>query len=142
MFSWDYCERKNIVISAAGGGHLSRSLDTRYNLQDFVRVCFTRNHPMMFVAMDDERIRTPLILEISTEVCFFQFTKFSNMNATKTGHSCGSEIEDLNRIRFDLLRYQKHFDIQNEAERKYFQAEVLVKTHIPIKYITNIDNYR
>jgi hypothetical protein len=63
------------------------------------------------------------------------------MNATETGHHCGTGIMDLKMIKFDLLKYRKHFDIPNESDWKYFQAEVLVKTWIPIKYITNINNF-
>lgn len=140
LYSWDYCEKNGIIIPYQGGGSLSRDLDKRYSLQDYVRVSFTRNHPMLFVAQNEGRIINPAILTISLEVCYFQETRFSNMNATKTGHKQGKNLEDLQSIHFNTVRQINHFDLE-ETEKPYFQAEVLVKTWIPIRYITNINDF-
>lgn len=140
LYSWDYCDRHNITIPYQGGGPLSRSLDRQYSLQDYVRVSFTRNHPMMFVARNDGRIQNPVILEINLDVCYFQETRFADMNATKTGHSQGKSLIDLQNIHFNTVKLPNHFDL-DESEKSYFQAEILVKTWIPIKYITNINNF-
>ena len=63
------------------------------------------------------------------------------MNATKTGHNCGSLIDDLEAIKFNIVKQHNHFDILNAEDVKYFQAEVLVKTWIPIEFITNINDF-
>lgn len=70
LYSWMDCERKGIKINKPGGCELSRSLDRKDNLQDFVRVSFTTQHPMMYVAMKEGRISNPVILEIDPEVIF------------------------------------------------------------------------
>jgi len=140
LYSWDYCDENDIVIPYPGGGSLSRDLDRRYSLEDYVRVSFTRNHPMMFIAQNEGRIKNPVILTISLEVCYFQETRFANMNATRTGHKQGKNLEDLQSIHFNTVKQIKHFDLE-EAEKPYFQAEVLVKTWIPIRYITNINDF-
>jgi hypothetical protein len=140
LFSWQYLRKTGIEVPYEGGGVLSKDLDKRYGLQDFVRVCFTENHPMMYVARNEGRIPNPVILKINTGVCEFQNTKFANMNATRNGHSCGNSIEDLQRIKFDVVREGTHFDL-SEQDRPYYQAEVLVKTWIPIEYITNINQF-
>ena len=62
LYSWMDCDRKGIHIAKPGGGELSRSLDRKDNLQDFVRVSFTTQHPMMYVAMKEGRISNPVIL--------------------------------------------------------------------------------
>jgi hypothetical protein len=112
----------------------------RYSLQDYVRLSFTRKHPMMFVALKEGRIDEPIILEINPEVIFWKQTRYSNMNATRTGHSQGNNIEDFKKIRFNIVNQATHFDL-DEDERPYYQAEVLIKTFIPLEYITNIHRF-
>ena len=138
LYSWDYCDKNDIVIPYQGGDSLSKELDMRYSLQDYVRLSFVRNHPMMFVALNKGRLQDPVILTISLDVCYFAETRFANMNATKTGHRQGKNIDDLQAIHFNTVKQLKHFDL-DESEKPYFQAEILVKTWIPIKHITNIN---
>ncbi|WP_223649430.1 DUF4433 domain-containing protein [Hymenobacter psoromatis] len=140
LYSWLTAERKGIHIPKPGGVGFGRDLDRRYKLENYVRLCFTKNHPMLFIAKGDGRIQNPVILEISVEVALLKDTRFSNMNATKNGHQQGSEIEDLNRIRFDLVRLRNHFDIPQD-EKHFYQAEVLVLERIPLEYITNINKF-
>ncbi len=140
LFSWQHLRKTGIEVPYEGGGSLSKDLDRRYGLEDFVRVCFTENHPMMYVARNEGRIQNPVILKINTEVCGFQNTKFANMNATRNGHSCGNTLADLQRIKFEVVKQRTHFDL-SEQDKPYFQAEVLIKTWIPIEYITNINQF-
>jgi hypothetical protein len=141
LFSWHYCNTKGIEIPLPGGGSLSRNLDMRYSLQDYVRVSFTKNHPMMYIAQNDGRIQNPVILTISLDVCNFANSRFANMNATKNGHSQGTNLSNLQAIHFGTVKRPNHFDL-DETEKPYYQAEVLVKTWIPIEYITNINEFQ
>ena len=141
LYSWFHSDKNDITISYPGGDSLSRDLDKKYGLQDYVRLSFTKAHPMMFVAVNQGRIKNAVILEIDLNVCYFIDTKYSDMNATKTGHNCGSLIDDLEAIKFNIVKQHNHFDISNEEDVKYFQAEVLVKTWIPIEFINNINDF-
>ena len=67
LYSWADCRDKGIKIPKPGGGDLSRSLDRRDGLEYYVRLAFTEDHPMKFVAMDDGRISNPVVLEIDLE---------------------------------------------------------------------------
>lgn len=140
LYSWGDCDDKGINIPKPGGGSLSRDLDRRDNLQHYVRVSFTTQHPMMFVAMQDGRLSNPVILEIDPEVIFWKNSKYANMNATRSGANIGSTIEDFNQIHFQSVRARKHFDLPDE-EQPYYQAEVLVKNFIPLEFIKNIGNF-
>lgn len=140
LYSWQDCDNKGIDISKPGGGSLSRSLDSRDGLQSFVRVSFTREHPMMYVAMNDGRITNPVILEIDVEVAWLEGTKYADRNATKNGANVGASLSDLNAIHFSSVKVNKHFDLDPD-EQPFFQAEILVKNHIPLKYITNAGNF-
>ena len=142
LYSWMDCERKGIKIAKPGGGNLSRQLDSSRNLEDYVRVSFTTQHPMMYVAMKDGRISNPVILEIDPEVLFWKETLYSNMNATKQTikPNIGETLSDFKKIHFQSVKVRKHFDLPEE-EQPYFQAEILVKNFIPLEYIKNIGNF-
>lgn len=75
IYSWADCDKKGIKIPKPGGGDLSRRLDKRDGLQHYVRVSFTTEHPMMYVAMNDGRISNPVILEIDPEVIYDSETR-------------------------------------------------------------------
>ncbi len=111
LYSWADCEAKGIAIPKPGGDDLSRSLDRRDNLQNYVRVSFVDEHPMMYVAMDDERITNPVILEIDPEVIFEENTKYSDRNATRNGANVGGTIDDFRNIHFNSLKADDYFDL-------------------------------
>ena len=142
LYSWMDCERKGIKINKPGGSPVSRQLDSGRNLEDYVRVSFTTQHPMMYVAMKDGRISNPVILEINPEVIYWNETLYANLNAAK--HTIkpiiGPTLSDFKQIHFQSVKVRKHFDLPEE-EQPYFQAEVLVKNFIPLEYIKNIGNF-
>lgn len=135
LYSWYTCNQRGIKIPAQGGSELSKNLDQRHGLQDYVRLCFNKNHPMFYVARRDGRLKSPYFLEILTDVIYWQDTLFSNENAASNTVIIGGSINHFNNINFIKA---KTGIWQNEIEKKQIQAEVLVKTHIPIQFIRNI----
>lgn len=140
LYSWADCEAKGIDIPKPGGSAASRQLDARDNLQNYVRVSFVTQHPMMYVAMNEGRISNPVILKIDPKVIWLEGTKYSDRNATKNGAQVGGELSDFQRIHFNAVKANKHFDL-DEDEQQFFQAEVLVNNFIPLEFITNINNF-
>ena len=140
LFSWQYCDTHGITIPSPGGIGFGRNLDLRYGLEDYVRLSFCREHPMKYIAMKDGRIQNPVVLLIDIEVAYLKDTLYSDMNATKTGHKTGGTLSDLNKIRFDIVKLPNHFDLE-EPEKSFYQAEILVKTFVPKRYIVNLDNF-
>lgn len=135
LYSWSHCERNGIRISRPGGNQVSRRLDRQRGLEDYVRLSFVRKPPMYHVTKRNGRIPNPVILEVDTEVMLWEQTKFSDGNATANRARVGGRLEDFRRIRFNILRKS---DWANEHEKHYWQAEVLVKNHIPLRYINNL----
>ena len=131
--------KKNNIDSIFGGNELSHQLDRGLGLEDYVRLSFCEKHPMMFVAVNEGRIQDPIILEIDIEVAFLKGTLFSDMNANKTGHKRGGGIEDLKNVKFDVVK--KIYGNLEVLDKAYYQAEILVKTKIPIGYIRNINKF-
>ena len=143
LYSWKDCEERGITIPKPGGGgpgSLSWSLDAKSGLQNYVRVSFTQQHPMMFVAMNEGRISNPVILEIDLEVLYDEETKYSDRNAARNGAKIGNGVEDFKRIHFQTIKARNHFDLDAE-EQPFYQAEILVKNFIPLKFIKNIGNF-
>ena len=141
LFSWYSMEQRGKGIPCPGGGNLSRQLDQSRGLEDYVRLSFTKNHPMMYVARNEGRIVNPVVLKISIDVATLKGTKYSNKNATirREPVNIGETISDLRQIHFQTVRQINHFNLDDE-EKSFYQAEVLVKTFIPIDYIMNLDN--
>ena len=140
LYSWADCEKKGISIPKPGGTvDLSRSLDSRDGLQNYVRLSFVKDHPMMFVAMNEGRISNPVILEIDIDAALWENSLYADRNTTKNGANVGGDIDDLNAVRFSVFR-RRYFDLEEEG-KTYYKAEVLVKNHIPLSAITNICNF-
>lgn len=140
LYSWADCEEKGITIAKPGGGNPSRKLDKKHGLEHYVRLSFTKRHPMMFVAKDDGRINNPVILEINPEILFEENTLFSDKNAASNDAHVGGTLDDFKKIHFKSVKASKHFDLE-ESEQPYFQAEILVKNFVPLSYIINIHNF-
>jgi hypothetical protein len=135
LYSWSYCDNNGIIITFPGGNTFSRSLDKKLGLHDYVRASFCSNHPMQY------RLQTNgsdlVLLKLDLEVAYFENTLFSNMNATDKMHQIGGEVEDLQKVRFSATK--RKFLNNNDPDFKFHQAEILVKTWIPINHVLNIN---
>ena len=140
LYSWGDCVEKGFAVARPGGSDASHQIDKRYGLQKYVRVSFTREHPMMYVAMGDGRISNPVVLEIDLDVIYGENTMYADRNAAKNGMNVGGTLDDFKKIHFQSVKARKHFDLPEE-EQMFFQAEVLVKNFIPLEYIKNIGNF-
>lgn len=141
LYSWKVCDNIGISINRPGGNITSRLLDQNRGLENYVRLSFTRNHPMMYVAQDDGRISDPVILEIDLSVVNLSTTMFSDRNAAKNGAIIQGGRDGALNINFQVVRQPDHFNLTLD-EKEFYQAEILVWEKIPISCITNIDNYR
>lgn len=136
LYSWEYCEQHDIKIPNAGGSSLSRDLDCKYNLEDYVRLSFCSDHPMAY-RLSQEGAEL-VLLKIRIDVATFKDTLFSDMNATDSGHSCGGDISDL--LKVDIIATKANYVSKDSSIFKQHQAECMVKTFIPIEFIENISN--
>lgn len=134
LLSWYYCQEHHIDIPCPGGDYGSRELDKKYELQDYVRLSFCDDHPMKHrLEQSGSEMR---VLKIKIDVAFIKDTQFSDMNATDKRHTHGKQLRHLQMVDFDATK--KHFLRKDDPKFKPHQAEVMVKTFIPLKYIENI----
>ena len=143
LFSWKDCEERGISIPKPGGGgagSASWSLDVRDGLEHYARVSFTARHPMMYVAMNEDRISNPVILEIDPEVIYDENTLYADRNATRNGANVGGSLSDFQKIHFRTVKARNQFDFDS-SEQPFYQAEILVRNGIPLHYIRNIGQF-
>lgn len=139
LYSWSYMKNKNIEIPRSASDILSKNLDRAKGLENYVRVSFVKDHPMLHVALKESRIKKSVLLEIDPEVIYWIKTKYSKENAAKSAVNVDSSIETFKHLRFDLFS-KNYFNI-SKNEKPYFQAEVLVWENIPAKYILNLEKF-
>ena len=81
LLTWKQLDEMKIS-AMMNSSNLSRKLDAKKGLSDFVRVSFCKKHPMMYIAMKEERISVPVVLEIKLEVVSRPGVLFCETNAT------------------------------------------------------------
>jgi len=133
LYSWFFCDTHSIAIPFPASNDLSKNLDVRKGLEDFVRLSLNPDQPMMHVVR--YRGIDPYILEISPEVIYWLDTQFSNVNATANNSIIGSSLPHFQNINFYIALGTNWTTPEEKAQ---YQAEILVKTKIPIQFITNI----
>ena len=141
LYSWRYCELNDIKVEFPGGDETSRYLDPIQKLEDFVRLSYTKKHPMAWRAQQDGRIINITNLEIKIDVASLRHTKFSNVNAAriKTPPTViyGEDANFLKtQVKFNVVK-RSQSPRGDDPDFPYYQAEILVKEHIPLEYIIN-----
>ena len=99
-----------------------------------MRLSFCDDHPMAYrLKQSGSNI---VILRIMADVALLKDTQFSDMNAADKRHTHGKKLSHLQMVDFDATRM--HYLRSDDPNFKPHQAEVMVKTFIPLKYIENI----
>lgn len=137
LFSWHYCKKNNITIPCQGGDYDSQELDKKYGLEDYVRLSFCNDHPMAYRLQQSGSYI--VILKIGVDVALLKGTLFSDINAADKLHTHGGELDDLKRVNFNATK--RNYVRKDDDDFKSHQAEVMVKTFVPKKYIVNLDNF-
>ena len=105
----------------------SRAMDKQMGLENFVRLSFNRENPMLYVAKNESRISRPVMLQIKLEVVSRPGVLFFDCNATR--HDA-VESSSPNVVRFDIVKAANQFGVATEL-RHFYQAEILVPSPVP-----------
>lgn len=136
LYSWFSMQENKRTIPCSGGDDWSHQLDMRHGLQDYVRLSFCDDHPMAYRLKQNG---TPLVLlKIDIDVASWKDTQFSDINAADNNHRHGGGLADLNRVNFSAVK--RNYVSRDDNDFKPHQAEVMVKTFIPAKYILNLNS--
>ena len=126
LLTWKKLDERKIS-SKMNSSELSHKLDANKGLADFVRLSFCKKHPMMYMALKEKRISTPVVLEIKLEVVSRPGVLFCESNAAA---KAAKASESPQVVRFEVVQApsQQHVHV---SQRPFYQAEVLVPDCIP-----------
>ena len=116
LLSWKRLVGRNIVHWPASSED-SRRLDARLNLEDYIRLCRRREHPMATRALHEGRIQDYVWIEISDVVTQWTATLYSSDNAV-------------------AKRAIINNDPRTALESDSIQAEILVLSGLNARWIT------
>jgi len=123
--SWVALDRKGIA-GRRGSSALSRELDKKKGLGDFVRLSFTPRHPMMYTATKDGRLAEAVVLEVDLDVVSGPGVLFSDRNAAS---SDAIVSPSASVVHWDIVLRRDQFAV-SRTDRRFFQAEVLVPSAV------------
>ncbi len=136
LLSYKRCLDEGIVMPVREDMALSRDIDSKLGLEDYVRLSFCNHLPKI-----DERKAEGadlVMLKISIDVAMFEETLFTDREATHIGLQYGSSLLDLQKV--NIFSTQKEECQSDDSDYLQRQAEILVRGFIPLKYIMNINN--
>lgn len=134
--SLQYCLLNAIEVSTKGDMTLLRDTDASFYLEDYARLSFCDRHPL--IKKRQEAGADLVLLKVKLDVAWRYDTLFSDRDAASKYHHHGSTIEDLKKVRMGAIRKSNLEEWDPDYE--FNQAEVMVKSIIPLEYIENIDN--
>lgn len=135
LLSYKQCLDRGIALPRSKDSQISRDKDAVYDLEDYIRTSFCKRLPKI----EERKLagQKLVMLKISTEIAEFENTMFADREATHE-HNHGPGFEDLKRVKLDVVK--KDYYADTDPEYLYFQAEVMVKGGIPLKFILNIES--
>lgn len=135
---------KGIKIPVPGGNDWSQDADDRKGLDAYVHLCFLRNHPMQFLAVQEKRIQNPIWLKVNASVMLAPEVKFTSEVSNKSGVRLLNHNEAVSEIDFEILlppfvdwrgKPDIH-DRRNAAEK----SEILIPDIVDIDEILEVQN--
>lgn len=133
LLSQRACLEHSIIPQTSGEMRHLRSKDAKLYLEDYVRLSFCRNHPLI-----RGRKSELILFKIKPEIALLESTLFSDRDAALESHHHGAHLEDLAMVHFDVLA--KKEISKDDPDYDFYQAEVMVKSFLPKEYILNFDN--
>jgi hypothetical protein len=109
---------------------------------EYIRLSYTRNHPLLWVSKQNGRIEKEKILDIDLEVAGLKHTQFTNVNVARTSSPptviFGDDLSFIkNSVKLDVAK-QQYGPRRDDPDHPYYQAEIMVKDHVELKYIKNL----
>ncbi|HKK87986.1 MAG TPA: DarT ssDNA thymidine ADP-ribosyltransferase family protein [Saprospiraceae bacterium] len=142
LLSLSELENRNITIPAPGGNDWSHDADRMKGLDFYVHLAFVDDHPMLFRAREDERIKDPVWLKIRSEIILGEDVRFCSDVSNKSGVCILNPEEAKEEIDFEVL--YTYMDWRNPEIQRRRQAaiksEILIPRLVPIDMILGFKN--
>lgn len=142
LLSLGELERRGIQIPAPGGNEWSHDADKNKGLHEYVHLAFVDDHPMLFRAKEDSRIKDPIWLKIRCEIILGQNVRFCTDVSNKSGVAILEPGQAREEIDFEVLfTYMNWRDSEIQQRRQAaIKSEILVPSIVPVDMILGYKN--
>lgn len=138
LLSTNELRRRGLLVDVKTGGDAnSLQSDTAKGTDGYVCLCFTRNHPMAHVAMNDERKLDPVYLEIDPNVIKLPDVMITNAPSNQSGVERVAAALALDELDLDIIYKRTDWsDAEIQARLKVAEKyEILIPGSLAIPYI-------
>lgn len=137
LYSITELERRGIVVPEPGGNDWSHSADKLSNVDDYVHLAFSNDHPMLYCVQQEGRCSNPVWLRIDADVAFAEGVLFTDAVANKNGVTPFTSETVESRIDFDVLYtfMDWHEPSIKVRRQQAIKSEILVPKFIQINKI-------
>lgn len=140
LYPYSLHTANGIAAAAPGGNDWSHDADRASGVDGDVHLCFRNNHPMEYVARQDERIADTIYLQVSAVVLQWPGVRFTGDVSNKSGVSAIPIADAQAVLDFEVLYTRTDWGdpaIQSRLKQAE-KCEVLVPHVIPLELIRNI----
>jgi hypothetical protein len=131
---------RGIVVPAPGGNDHSLDADRRFGMDAYVHLCFTRGHPMEWLARRDGRIETTAWLRIKPTILeragVLVTAEVSNKRGVVPQEMEAGMASIDSAVIYDPYVWGPDIKARLDIADKY---EVLVPCIVPLEYVENPD---
>jgi hypothetical protein len=133
LLSYKRCLDESVTMPVREDMALTRDIDARMDLEDYVRTSFCSRLPKIKERQNEGA--ELVLLKIDIDVALFDDTLYTDIEATHNPQY-GGQFDDLRKV--NIKATQKEYSSPEDNDYWERQAEVLIKGFIPLKYITNV----
>lgn len=142
LLSLAEAKKKTIAIPTPGGNQWSHDADKIKGVDEYVHLAFLDDHPMLYVAKQDQRIKDPVWLKISTAILNHADVRYTLEVSNKAGVPLLNAQQAIAQLDFEVLFTRTDWkDPQIQARRKIaLKAEILIPNQVAIGMILGKKN--
>ena len=137
LLSFAELRRRSLPIPAAGGNDWSHEADQLAGVDEYVHLAFIPNHPMLYLAKKDGRIKQPFWLKIDVSILSVDGIRFTREVANKSCAKLLTPAEAKDQIDWEVLFTRTDWtDPVVMARRKAAEkSQILIPNIVPLEKI-------
>jgi len=142
LLSLGELERRRIEIPVPGGNEWSHDADKKKGLHGYVHLAFVDDHPMLYRAKQEGRIKYPIWLKIDASILLDKGVRFCSDTSNKTGVEILNPKRAKEEIDFEVLFTYMDWHDRKIKQRRIAakRSEILVPSIVPIDKILGKKN--
>lgn len=132
--------RKREIAVVPGGNQWSLDADKHVGMDQYVHLCFFRDHPMAYIAQQEGRIENARYLKIDPKIILHSGAKITDRVSNKKDANPKAAIEMFGKIDWQVLYSRTDWkDPKIQARLKIAKVcELLIPDNIPANMIKNL----